>query len=95
MSMSPEISKEVPVRTPVTPSVPAIVAFTSTSSVSTCAVPSRKRSLNSNELVPRSISLSVTGTTAPSCILICSTALLETSTKKPTLLFVPSTTTLF
>jgi len=35
MSMSPEISKEEPVKTPVTPKVPAIVALTSTSSVST------------------------------------------------------------
>ena len=51
---------------PVTPSVPATVAFTSTSSVSIWAVPSRNKSLNSKEDVPRSISLSVTGTIAPS-----------------------------
>ena len=37
-------------------------------------------SLNSSELVPKSISLSVTGTIAPSCILTCSTALEDTST---------------
>ena len=79
---------------PVTPKVPATVPFASTSSVSTCAVPSIKRSLNSNELVPRSISLSVTGTIAPSCILICSTAELETSTKKPQRLLVLSATIL-
>ena len=48
--LSPEISKEEPVRTPVTPKVPAIVALTSTSSVSICAVPSIKRSLNSNNM---------------------------------------------
>ena len=51
---------------PVTPKVPATVPFTSTSKVSTWAVPSKNKSLNSNELVPKSISLSVTGTMAPS-----------------------------
>ena len=52
--------------TPVTPKVPATVAFTSTSKVSTCAVPSKNKSLNSKEDVPKSISLFVTGTIAPS-----------------------------
>ena len=51
MSISPEISKEEPVRTPVTPKVPATVALTSTSSVSICAVPSINKSLNSRELI--------------------------------------------
>ena len=39
-SISPDISNEEPVNTPVTPRVPATVALTSTSSVSMCAVPS-------------------------------------------------------
>ena len=51
---------------PLTVKLPMIPAFASTSSVSMCAVPSRNKSLNSNELVPKSISLSVTGTIAPS-----------------------------
>ena len=58
-------------------------------------VPSKKASLNSREDVPKSISLSVTGTIAPSCILICSTAALLTSTKKPQRLLLVSTTSLF
>ena len=58
-------------------------------------VPSKYASLNSNELVPKSISLSVTGTIAPSCILICSTAAEDTSTNTPHLLFVLSATILF
>ena len=80
---------------PVTPKVPATVPFTSTSSVSICAVPSINRSLNSRELVPKSISLSVTGDITPSDILICSTAALETSTKTPQRLLVLSATILF
>ena len=56
----------VPVSAPVTSSVPATVAFSSTSRVSICAVPSKNISLNSNDAVPKSISLSVTGTIAPS-----------------------------
>jgi len=44
------------------------------------AVPSIYKSLNSSELVPKSISLSVIGTIAPSCILNCCTELLDTST---------------
>jgi hypothetical protein len=80
---------------PVTPKVPATVPFTSTSSVSICAVPSMKRSLNSNELVPKSISLSVTGDITPSEILICSTAAEDTSTNTPQRLLVLSATILF
>jgi len=64
---------------PVTPKVPATVPFTSTSSVSICAVPSIKRSLNSRELVPKSISLSVTGDITPSEILISSAQLSSTA----------------
>ena len=51
---------------PVTVSVPAIVAFSSMSNVSICAVPSMYKSLNSALDEPKSISLSVTGTIAPS-----------------------------
>ena len=54
-----------------------------------------KRSLNSRELVPKSISLSVTGDITPSDILICSTAVLDTSTNTPQRLFVLSATILF
>ena len=46
---------------PVTPSVPVMLAFSSTSRVSIWAVPSRKRSLYSKEVVPRSTVLSVLG----------------------------------
>jgi hypothetical protein len=47
---------------------------------STFAVPSINKSLNSREEVPKSTSLSVIGTIAPSCILICCTAADDTST---------------
>ena len=47
---------------------------------STYAVPSIYKSLNSKELVPKSISLSVTGTIAPSAIYNWCTELLDTST---------------
>ena len=80
---------------PVTPNVPATVAFSSTSSVSMCAVPSMCRSLNSVPDAPKSISLSVTGSIAPSWILTCSTAEELTSLKNPTRLLLVSTTTLF
>ena len=60
--------------------VPPLISAVSATKASTVTVPSKKASLNSNELVPKSISLSVTGTIAPSCILICSTADEETST---------------
>ena len=80
---------------PVTSSVPAIVALASTSKVSTCIVPSKNPSLNSKELVPKSMSLSVTGTIAPSWMRICSTADPPTSTKTPQRLLVLSTTILF
>ena len=79
---------------PVTVSVPAIVAFSSTSNVSMCAVPSRYKSLNSVPDAPKSMSLSVTGSIAPSCIRTCSTAELLTSVNIPTLLLLVSTTTL-
>ena len=46
---------------PVTPSVPATVAFTSTSSVSMCAVPSMYISLHSCEELPRSYAPSSSG----------------------------------
>ena len=83
------------VTAPVTPNVPATVAFSSTSSVSMCAVPSMCRSLNSVPDAPKSISLSVTGSIAPSWILTCSTAEELTSLKNPTRLLLVSTTTLF
>ena len=57
--------------------------------------PSTYKSLNFNEDVPMSISSSVTGTIAPSCILSCSTADPLTSLKKPILLLLVSITTLF
>ena len=71
---------------PVTPNVPPTVAFpiipalASTSNVSIWAVPSKYKSLNSNELVPKSTSLSVTGIIAPSAMYNCCTGLLLTST---------------
>jgi len=46
--------------------VPALMSAVSATRLSMLAVPSIYRSLNSNELVPRSMSLSVTGTIAPS-----------------------------
>ena len=57
-------------------------------------MPSRYKSLNSKEAVPKSMSLSDTGIIAPSCIRTCSTAEELTSVKKPTLLFVVSVATL-
>ena len=59
--MSPEMSKLVPVSTPVTPRVPATVAFTSTSKVSICAVPSMYKSLHSCVELPRSYAPSSSG----------------------------------
>ena len=58
----------------------AVIAVPLKLIASAYTVPSKYPSLNSKELVPKSISLSVTGTIAPSCILICSTAAEETST---------------
>ena len=75
--------------------VPPFISAVSATRASTVAVPSKNKSLNSKELVPKSMSLSVTGTIAPSCTLICSTAALDTSTKNPMRLLLPSTTTLF
>ena len=60
--------------------VPPLMSAVSATKASVVTVPSKNASLNSNELVPKSISLSVTGTIAPSCILICSTAAADTST---------------
>jgi hypothetical protein len=60
--------------------VPALISAVSATKLSMFAVPSIYKSLNSNKEVPKSISLSVTGTIAPSCILICSTAADETLT---------------
>jgi len=57
--------------------------------------PSTYRSLNLSEDVPMSMSSSVTGTIAPSCILSCSTADPLTSLKKPIRLLLVSITTLF
>jgi hypothetical protein len=63
LSIAPALmSTEVRVAKPLTPSVPATVAFSSTVSVSTLAIPSRYRFLNSSVVVPKSMSLSVTGT---------------------------------
>ena len=84
---------EPPIVTPST--VPPFISAVSATSASVVSVPSKKASLNSNELVPKSISLSVTGTIAPSCIRICSTALEDTSTKIPKRLLVLSVTILF
>jgi hypothetical protein len=62
-------------------SVPvAVTAVPSKLNVSIFAVPSINKSLNSREEVPKSISLSVIGTIAPSCILNCCTAADDTST---------------
>jgi len=58
-------------------------------------MPSTYKSLNSKLDVPRSISLSVTGTIAPSCIRNCSTAADDTSLKNPMRLLDVSITTLF
>ena len=58
----------------------AVTAVPSKLRVSIFAVPSINKSLNSREEVPKSISLSVMGTIAPSCILICCTAAEDTST---------------
>ena len=49
-----------------TPNVVPIVAAASTVSASVVTVPSKYAFLNSTELVPKSISLSVTGTITPS-----------------------------
>ena len=57
---------------------PKLIA--SAANVSIFAVPSINKSLNSREEVPKSISLSVIGTIAPSCILNCCTAAEDTST---------------
>ena len=65
---------------PVTPKVVPTVAASSTVNVSIVAVPSKYKSLNSSELVPKSMSLSVTGTIAPSAMYNCCTGLLDTST---------------
>ena len=62
-------------------SVPvAVIAVPSKLRVSIFAVPSINKSLNSREEVPKSISLSVMGTIAPSCIINCCTAEDDTST---------------
>ena len=58
----------------------AVIAVPSKLIASTLAVPSINKSLNSREEVPKSISLSVMGTIAPSCILNCCTAEDDTST---------------
>ena len=51
----------------VTPSiVPPLISAVSATKASVVTVPSKKASLNSKELVPKSMSLSVTGTIAPS-----------------------------
>ena len=60
--------------------VPALISAVSATKASMLAVPSRYKSLNSREAVPRSMSLSVTGTIAPSWILSCSTDAADTST---------------
>ena len=75
--------------------VPPLMSAVSATSASVVTVPSKYASLNSTELVPKSMSLSVTGTIAPSCIRICSTALEDTCTKTPKRLLVLSVTILF
>ena len=75
--------------------VPPFISAVSATKASVVTVPSKYASLNSTELVPKSMSLSVTGTIAPSWILICSTAALETSTNTPQRLLVLSATILF
>ena len=75
---APVLAEEAPT---VAPSiVPPFMSAVSATKASTVAVPSKNKSLNSKELVPRSMSLSVTGTIAQSCIRICSTADELTST---------------
>ena len=59
------------------------------------AVPFKNKSLNWTLELPKSTSLSVTGTTAPSSTLICSVAVPLTSIKNPTRLLAVSTTILF
>ena len=59
----------------------AVIAVPSKLIASTLAVPSINKSLNSREEVPKSISLSVIGTIAPSCILNCCTAADDTYIK--------------
>ena len=58
----------------------AVISVPSKLRASMLAVPSTNKSLNSREEVPKSISLSVIGTIAPSCILNCCTAADDTST---------------
>ena len=89
---APVLAEEAPT---VAPSiVPPFMSAVSATKASTVAVPSKYKSLNSRELVPKSMSLSVTGTIAPSWILTCSTAAPPTSTYTPQRLFVLSTTIL-
>ena len=59
--------------------VPVTVKLPPTSTLPVVVIESVKVSLKRNDVVPKSISLSVTGTIAPSCILSCSTAAEETS----------------
>jgi hypothetical protein len=63
----------------------AVIAVPSKLNVSILAVPSINKSLNSKLDVPKSISLSVIGTIAPSCILNCCTAAEDTSLKRQNL----------
>ena len=63
--------------------VPALMSAVSATRLSMLAVPSMYRSLNSRELVPRSMSLSVTGTIAPSWKRTCSVDVPPTSTNTP------------
>ena len=60
--------------------VPVTVRLPPTSTLPVVVIESVKVSLKRNDVVPKSTSLSVTGTIAPSCILSCSTAAEETST---------------
>ena len=60
--------------------VPVTVKLPPTSTLPVVVIESVKVSLKRNDVVPKSISLSVTGTKAPSCTLNCSTAAEETST---------------
>ena len=82
----------------IAPTVSAIVSESVMPAIviaSASNVPLMYASLNCRALAPKSISLSVTGTIAPSWIRTCSTAELLTSTKKPQRLLVLSTTSLF
>ena len=75
--------------------VPPLISAVSATRLSIFAVPSMCKSLNSAPVAPKSTSLSVTGTIAPSWKRTCSTEEELTSTKTPIRLLLSLTTTLF